>query len=189
MVGVWWRWAFPLPGYLQRLTVQQGVQQFARDVDRARSQARRTNTCRVVSVLRSASYQIQSYTSPNCSGTPTAELLSMPAGTQLTLKSVQGSASFRPPYGTNFTAVPMDLTVASTSHVSVTKDPAHHGRDGLGGHPVKGRAERGLTLVEVMVAVGIFAVLIGAMLPIIPTCSRSTVTPSMFRPWAATPRA
>ncbi|GGL79266.1 hypothetical protein GCM10010840_16410 [Deinococcus aerolatus] len=32
---------------------------------------------------------------------------------------------------------------------------------------MKGRAESGLTLVEVMVAVGIFAVLIGAILPII----------------------
>ncbi|GGL79268.1 hypothetical protein GCM10010840_16420 [Deinococcus aerolatus] len=107
--------------YLQRLTVQQGVQQFARDVDRARSQARRTNSCRIFSVVGPSSYQIQSYASPNCAGTPITETLNMPAGTQLTLKSVQGSASFRPPYGVNFTAMPVDVTVASTSHVNVTR--------------------------------------------------------------------
>lgn len=111
----------PYQGYLQRLTVQQGVQQLARDVDRARSQARRTNSCRVFTLAGTAAYQIQSYASPNCSGTPTTETLNMPAGTLLNLKSAQGSASFRPPYGLNFTAVPVDVTVASTVNANISR--------------------------------------------------------------------
>ncbi|CAM3680872.1 type II secretion system protein [Deinococcus saxicola] len=112
-----------IPNYLrytQRLTVQQSAQQLTSDINSARSQAKRSNTCRVFGYVGSGSYSIKSYTTPNCSGTATTQTLTMLEGTQLALTSTQSSVEFRPPYGANFKGVPVDFTVFSTNNTSVT---------------------------------------------------------------------
>lgn len=106
--------------YTQRLTVQQSAQQLAADVNRARSQAKRSNTCQVFAYVSTSSYSIKSYTTPNCSGTATTQTITMLAGTKLALTSTQTSTQFRPPYGINFLGLPLDVTVSSTRNTSIT---------------------------------------------------------------------
>lgn len=110
----------PYLRYLQSLTVQQAAQQFARDADQARSQAKQTNTCRVFSYVNATTYSVASYTTPNCSGTATTQVTTMPTTTVLTLRSTQASAMFVPPYGINSTGTPLDVTVASTAGTTTT---------------------------------------------------------------------
>lgn len=112
--------------YQRRLNMQQSVQQFARDIDAARNEAKRTNACRTVAYVDSSSYKIQSFTTPNCTGTPTDQVIRLVQGTTLTPlingtgtgAAIVTSMDFRPPYGIN-TGTPAVFKIASATDTTV----------------------------------------------------------------------
>lgn len=106
--------------FMQRMTMLQGVQQFARDVDKARNEAKRTNTCRAVAYVSATSYKITSYDTPNCSGTGTDQSKTMVTGTTLATVTTNTSMEFRPPYGTNL-GTAASFKVASTVNPSFSR--------------------------------------------------------------------
>lgn len=95
--------------------VMEGAQQFAQAVSRTRTEAKRANACRQLSLVAytdtNAQYQVKEYSGPDCP-TTTATLLrtrtyTMPPGTRIVRTNSSGAVStaaapinFKPPYGT-----------------------------------------------------------------------------------------
>ncbi|MDP9764285.1 pilus assembly FimT family protein [Deinococcus enclensis] len=89
--------------------VMEGAQQFARDVDRTRTSAKRENACwqiKLTSSSNSTSYQLLRFTNTDCSGTANrTQTRSLPTGTRLSFLSGQPEyINFFPPYGTTDSA-------------------------------------------------------------------------------------
>lgn len=114
-----------LPGYLktmQRQQVAQAAQQLAQDIEAARADARRLDTCFVVRMPGSGiTYSVDGYPDKTCSGTPSTRTMTLPASTRLTVTSTSALARFVPPYGVNATGLPVDLDVTSTGNSASLK--------------------------------------------------------------------
>lgn len=86
--------------------VMEGAQQFARDIDRTRTNAKRENTCWLIQPTSlsapSATYQLQKFTTPTCTGTAAStQTKTMPAGTRIAYSSgTPKYVNFTPPFGT-----------------------------------------------------------------------------------------
>lgn len=104
-------------GAMQRQRVAHAAQQLAQDIEAARAEVKRTGTCAAVSVEAgtATSYRIDRYSGSTCSGTPSTRTFTLPAGTQLTVRSVSTGAQFLPPYGVNASGLPLDLDLTPTS--------------------------------------------------------------------------
>lgn len=114
-----------LPSYLktmQRQQVAQAAQQLAQDIEATRADAKRLDACATIRIPSSgATYSVDSYPDKTCSGTPYTRTLTLPAGTQLTLKSTSTLARFTPPYGVNATGLPVDIDVTASGNVATVK--------------------------------------------------------------------
>lgn len=115
-----------LPGYvkiMQRQQVAQAAQQLAQDIEAARADARRLDTCAAVRLPTGSAttYSIDSYPDKTCSGTPSTRTVTLPSSTRLSVISTSALARFIPPYGVNATGLPVDLDVTSTGNVATLK--------------------------------------------------------------------
>ena len=89
--------------------VMEGAQQFARDIDRTRTSAKRENVCwqiKLTSSSDSTTYQLLSFTNTDCSGTASrTQNRALPTGTRLSFLSGNPEyINFFPPYGTTDSA-------------------------------------------------------------------------------------
>lgn len=95
-----------IPNYLTwraNTITREAAQQFARDVDRLRTEAKRENTMKTISVAEGGG---TTYNWIDGDETGTVErTISLPAGTTITPQGTTTSFTFRPPYGT-IVAVP-----------------------------------------------------------------------------------
>lgn len=115
--------------YINTMRMREGAQQVARDLERARTEAKRTNTCWTFKRTSSAGYQLQSYVnstnaslpSRDCTGTAgTVINRTMGPGTALNLVTTADTAYFRPPFGTNYgSSEKLSFQVASTANSSI----------------------------------------------------------------------
>lgn len=111
-----------LTNYLRfaRLTqVREAAQQFARDVDVARNEAKRTNDCWTISYSPggATTYRLQQYATSNCSGDVVAtRQATLPNGAVLTPNDGSSVMQFVPPFGTTGdTAVTFTVGLVSDS--------------------------------------------------------------------------
>jgi len=89
--------------------VIEGAQQFARDVDRTRTSAKRENACwqiKLTTSSDSSTYQLLSFTNSDCTGTASrTQNRTLPTGTRLSFLSGNPEyINFFPPYGTTDSA-------------------------------------------------------------------------------------
>ena len=106
--------------------VMEGAQQFARDIDRTRTSAKRENTCWLIQptsfTAEVTTYQIQKFANGVCTGTASStQTRTLPAGTQL--RYVSGSpmyVNFTPPYGTT-DAAPNEYTVSWKNNTAIQR--------------------------------------------------------------------
>ncbi|GHF89465.1 pilus assembly FimT family protein [Deinococcus ficus] len=106
--------------------VMEGAQQFARDMDRTRTNAKRDNSCwriQPTAKTNTSSYTIQKFKGASCTVVDTPpQTRTLPAGTRLTYNAVSGTGglSFVPPYGTT-DASPNTYTVAWGSDANIKR--------------------------------------------------------------------
>ena len=104
--------------------VMEGAQQFARDVDRTRTSAKRENACWRIQPSASTNattYLVERFTTATCTGTAAStQTRTLPRGTQMTSNSTEINVNFVPPYGTT-DASPNEYTVAWTSNTTISR--------------------------------------------------------------------
>ncbi|UBV43562.1 prepilin-type N-terminal cleavage/methylation domain-containing protein [Deinococcus taeanensis] len=117
--------AVTLPNYLsyrKRTQQDQLTQQFVTNANSARFNAKRLGQCQGLKYVSSSSYQLLSYTTPNCTDTPTAVTYTLPATFTLAQTSTGDTVQFLPPYGTNYGtstgAAPLSVTITNGTRVS-----------------------------------------------------------------------
>ncbi len=115
--------------------VMEGAQQFAQAVSKTRTEAKRTNACRQISLAAytdsNTQYQVKEYSGAECStatGTvPPTRTYTMPPGTRLVRTNSTGAVSttavlisFRPPYGTTDSS-PDNFEVRWTANTDIRR--------------------------------------------------------------------
>lgn len=106
--------------------VMEGAQQFARDVDRTRTSAKRENTCWLIQPSSltdpTTTYELQKFATAECTGTASStQTRNMPAGTQIRYSSGNPkSVGFSPPYGTTDSS-PNEYTVIWKNDSSIKR--------------------------------------------------------------------
>lgn len=115
--------------YINTMRMRESTQQVARDLERARTEAKRTNTCWTFKRISSTQYRLQSYVnstnaalpSRECTGTAgTVINRTMGPGTALNLVTTADTAYFRPPFGTNYGASEkLSFQIVSTANTSI----------------------------------------------------------------------
>lgn len=107
--------------YLSGLRVAQSAEQLARDVNKVRENAQRSNTCWGLAYKSSTQYERIRYSTPNCSDTPAEaakSIISVLDGTLLSTSGTLTEVKFRPPYGTgDGTAVTFVITSGGNSSI------------------------------------------------------------------------